>query len=714
MNAPAGTYKVAAEAWPNYAEGYYTGATTDSAATWADGQTITVVLEQTTADVNFKLAMDTSASSFNYGGTGSIAGTVNIGSATSEAVTAVPRAKVELRSNDWMVFIEAKTDNDGNYTFSNLPNKEYSITASPPSGVEAYKAYGTSAALSVTLPNSETGDIVEAGQDIKLQAANIYGRILKPDGSPASNVHFWIFQDSDADGHFDWSTNDAKEYDGMTDSTGNFSVTAAETVYSMEFHLPPHYNGIEPLSTYSFTIDGTDNPTKDFGDVTLSKTTKTISGTVVYSDGSGVENAEVHAWSMDGSGFAHDTSDSSGAFSLDGSAGDWEVMVNQPWSGAADWQYSGKPQIVRFASSVTLSSLTTSSGTVTVASASDHGLSTGDAFTISGASPSSYNGTFAVASTTGSDSFTFVMDSTPNDATTAGTLTATEASTLTFTVTTANSTVSGKFVNTDGSLISSSQRHGVSVEVWSPGGFGNFAQLNADGTFEVKVSEGMYEIGFWINPGVFPDNTSPGREQVFIKSGESVDLTASTSPFASKLITLDDNTKALTFGTKSSVISGTVVDGSGAEPLPNIYVNAWGKGGWMSTTTDASGAYSMSVSSGRWEVAADPGANAAFARKPPVRIKVADNETKTVDFTFASAGNTVSGSVRDSNYAVVSSLFGWVYARTDDSGFNVVADGPISNGEYTLRLPDSTDGTNGYKIGIWIGPESGYSMSAED
>ena len=131
------TYKVAAEAWPNYAEGYYTGATTDSAATWAEGQTITVVLDQTTSDVNFKLAMDTSASSFNYGGSGSIAGTVNIGVTGSDAVSAVPRAKVELRSNDWMVFIEAKTDNDGNYTFSNLPNKEYSITASPPSGVES-------------------------------------------------------------------------------------------------------------------------------------------------------------------------------------------------------------------------------------------------------------------------------------------------------------------------------------------------------------------------------------------------------------------------------------------------------------------------------------------------------------------------------------------------------------------------------------------------
>ena len=163
VKAPAGTYKVAAEAWPNYAEGYYTGATTDSAATWAEGQTITVVLDQTTSDINFKLTLDTTASSFNYGGSGSIAGTVNIGVTGSDAVSAVPRAKVELRSNDWMVFIEAKTDNDGGYSFSNLPDKEYSITASPPSGVETYKSYGTSAALSVTL----TGGSAETGKDIK-------------------------------------------------------------------------------------------------------------------------------------------------------------------------------------------------------------------------------------------------------------------------------------------------------------------------------------------------------------------------------------------------------------------------------------------------------------------------------------------------------------------------------------------------------------------
>jgi hypothetical protein len=73
--------------------------------------------------------------------------------------------------------------------------------------------------------------------------------------------------------------------------------------------------------------------------------------------------------------------------------------------------------------------VTAASATVTAVSASDHGLSSGDAFTISGASPSSYNGTFVVASNTGSDSFIFVMDSSPSNAITAGTLTTPAAST---------------------------------------------------------------------------------------------------------------------------------------------------------------------------------------------------------------------------------------------------------------------------------------------
>ena len=63
---------------------------------------------------------------------------------------------------------------------------------------------------------------------------------------------------------------------------------------------------------------------------------------------------------------------------------------------------------------------------------------------------------------------------------------------------------------------------------------------------------------------------------------------------------------------------------------------------------------------------------------------------------------------------MVSSLWGWAYARsydptsgTDDT-FDVISDGPVDSGEFTLKLPDGD-----YKIGLWIGPESGYTMAAD-
>ena len=96
-----------------------------------------------------------------------------------------------------------------------------------------------------------------------LASANVFGRVLKPDGSPASRVHFWIFPDSDGNGEFDWDSEQPKEYDGETDSNGYFSLTVEETT-GMEFHLPPHYNGIEPLSVYSFSINADSTAEKDF------------------------------------------------------------------------------------------------------------------------------------------------------------------------------------------------------------------------------------------------------------------------------------------------------------------------------------------------------------------------------------------------------------------------------------------------------------------
>jgi hypothetical protein len=79
----------------------------------------------------------------------------------------------------------------------------------------------------------------------------------------------------------------------------------------------------------------------------------------------------------------------------------------------------------------TISGITDSSGTATVTTATAHLLAVGNIVTISGASPSNYNGTFAIASVPTSTTFTYVMVSDPAaNATTVGSYTAATTGTM--------------------------------------------------------------------------------------------------------------------------------------------------------------------------------------------------------------------------------------------------------------------------------------------
>ncbi|SVB93543.1 uncharacterized protein METZ01_LOCUS246397, partial [marine metagenome] len=353
--APLGTWKVMAESWPNYPESFYTGADSDSSTSWSDGATITVVLDQTLTDINFKATYQADTS-FDYGGSGTISGSV----ITSDKAS-VPRATVELRSKDWLIFAESQTDNDGAYSFGKLPPNKYILKATPPSGVEAYQKYGTSSETEITLEDAATS----SSNELTLASANVFGRILKPDGTPGSRIHFWVFEDTDGDGYFDWTSESPNEYDGETDDNGYFNLTVAETSYGMEFHLPPHYNGIEPLSVQTFTINADSTAEKDFGTITLSKTTKTISGTVKNSNGVAITSGHVHAHRVDGQGWADSELGSDGTFTLSVGPGEWEIMIDPPWEGGADWQYTGRPKRARFSDEISIYEISTSSGTVT-------------------------------------------------------------------------------------------------------------------------------------------------------------------------------------------------------------------------------------------------------------------------------------------------------------------------------------------------------------
>ena len=96
------------------------------------------------------------------------------------------------------------------------------------------------------------------------------------------------------------------------------------------------------------------------------------------------------------------------------------------------------------------------------------------------------------------------MDSSPTQAS-SGTIKIIETAKANFVMSNLIRVIKGKFANVDGSAISSDKRYGVSVEIWSESGFGNWAPINADGTFTVNVPSGIYEVFFWIDPSISQD-----------------------------------------------------------------------------------------------------------------------------------------------------------------------------------------------------------------
>ena len=88
-------------------------------------------------------------------------------------------------------------------------------------------------------------------------------------------------------------------------------------------------------------------------------------------------------------------------------AGDYRYRVYKQRGGS--FGYIGQVPLI---TGETISSITNVGTTATLTTAADHGLATGDRITVSGATPSAYNGSFTVTVTT-STAFTYTMLSTP-------------------------------------------------------------------------------------------------------------------------------------------------------------------------------------------------------------------------------------------------------------------------------------------------------------
>lgn len=248
---------------------------------------------------------------------------------------------------------------------------------------------------------------------------------------------------------------------------------------------------------------------------------------------------------------------------------------------------------------------------------------------------------------------------------TSGTGTA-SPSTLTFTVSTANRTISGTV--TDGTTAISN----AEVFAYQPmGGFGTPPTKTAsDGTFTLKVADGTYKVG-----AMLPGLSKPVEQSVTVSGSNVSGITLKLSK-------------------PNYTISGKMTDGTNGVS----YAPVWGynetTGEYSNTMTDSSGNYILYVNAGTWKVEGDaPG----YGKMPSITVTVTTTSQSNQNLRPGSTNMaTVSGTVSIGGSAT-SKVNVWIEGNDSSGGrfnnYTVTA----SDGTYSLKVPGGT----GYTVRAW-------------
>ena len=706
-----------------YEPAFYTldasGSTAWTATEWDDGASTTLVDGETTDLGTVTLTAETSSEEdalefldFGDAEDAPVGGTIS-GTVKTPDGSAVPRAKIIAHTTDYLMWLKhVDTKSDGSFTLSKLPPGEWVIFALPPFESETYRGYQESNEIDIDLDDGAT----HADQTLTLTASNVAGRVMfqqkSADGAqklvPLKQGWIWAFTDEDGDGNPDWESEDAdesvEEYVEIN-KDGFFTLSLGSTGgYSVTVGLPPAHRASDP-GAVSFTITNPSKLLKVGNAIEVSwKTKVTATGfsierkagttgsykSILSTDLASSVRSYIDTSITPGEGYTYRVTAnlSSGSAVLDAS----DVKQTNPFiylapssktiSGTvvdASGNTISGAEVFAFSERGKIETTTSSTGT--------YELTAGPGFWEVNIAPA-FGGKAAWVYDGFEEEVEFSMDS------------ATEAKTVNFEVTAlGNGKVTGKVLKPDGTSDWTGLTSAVFIDAFNPEGEGNFAEISADGTFEILLPKGGYEVFVWVDPAQFPTYTPPGSTHVRVKDAE---------------VALGD----LSLGSKSSKIKGKLTDASGSA-LPNFFVAAWNAktGDFIDDTTNASGEYELNVDGGAWEVIFEPKATEGNTESPyllqePRRVKVAGDETKSLDFTVAKADSSVAGSVVDSTGNPISDLDLFVYVRNAAEGagdFDMVNGAEAdSRGKFTLNLSDGQ-----YAVGVHVPQGSGYRPQGE-
>lgn len=679
----AGSYRVRANA-DSYSSEYY-----PDSIDWGGAEAVTTTVESPATGINFQLDLG-----------GQIAGTV------LDADSGQP-----ITNNVWINASPAngqpwgggtnEIGDDGSYVISGLPSGTYKVSVNATGYDQEF--YNNTAdwmmaeAVTVTVGQTIEGINLTPSREV---GGSIIGQVTLSDGTPVANANV----NAGSMEHMKWKWDD-------TEPNGYFRLTGINAgTWRLRVNPPNGEDYINYSETDEMIVAMTGTSEVDVGQIVLP--TVNLVGQVKMPDGTAASWVPVNIETLDWSFFANVQTDQNGYFRKGGlDAGTYRIRVEIPW-GRSSGIVRPEPMTVEITDQNTVLDV----GIITYATAVKHIIGQVLREDSSGVEDVEVNcwrregdgwantrtdsdGEFSLDVASGTwevmihpspqqldvdwvytdypEVVTFANDSSE------------ETRSVTFTVKSANSRVTGRVIGPDGETL----RQGAGwIDVRSDSGKGNGMPMSEAGQFSVSVSAGTYNIWIGIDQRTYPYWSSPRLDPVKVEDGQTVNL---------------GDVRLIA---KNSGIQGSVTRSSDSSPISGVRVNAWQReGGWTDATTDDQGNYRLTVLAGTWEVVAEAPYNSAYVSgEPPQRVVVGDNEIVTgVNFQLRSADGSIVLSLRDSENTLLTDIDGgWAYAR--ESQTKPMGGSPVNNGQATIRVPSGT-----YVVGVWLPPNTGYTMSGE-
>ncbi|MBI2426291.1 MAG: carboxypeptidase regulatory-like domain-containing protein [Candidatus Kerfeldbacteria bacterium] len=597
-----------------------------------------------------------------------------------EGITGIASATVYIHDASWATYKSTTTDSNGNFTFYDLSPATYTIEVYP--AWPWTKDYSAPKPFSVAVEADKTTDLSK----IKFKKDNIRGKILDSDGKAMTS--FYVSASSTNYTNYSY----AYKY---TDSDGNFSMYLPDTGTYTLYGYDDSSKGFFWPGNKSFELTATEQAL-DLG--TFQGKTPNVKGKFTDKNGSVIPSyyypyAYLYKSNWSESKYAN-VDRTTGEFKFYASSGTWTlslygggnggqdpdpVSVTVPETGVTDLG-----TIRQTAPNVTFS-LVEPNGTTAVTSGGWAYLHTADWSVYKYAN---FNSSGQVEFTL-TQSATYTLEAYSNSSTYADpdpyTFTFSSGGTVSQTLTMQQPAMRGKVVDPSGNGLAYVYLN-VHDANWSSNGYG-WASTDSSGNFTVRkaLATGTYTVNLsYYNWNGGAQYVMPDDFEISLVKG-TTDTTYVTTPLVA-------TTPVKTINVSVKYPNGNAVtDG---------YISGWKTGsgsGWFSGQTNSSGQYSITTSSGTWNVSAYPvwtGGSPAwgfFESAKVVKFEEARDvpETQSVEITVVPFTSVIKGEVLNPDGSVPStSDYTSVSIYQDGGAYNWTQLG--SDGSFSVRVPKGT------------------------